>query len=312
MRKLCFIMIAVLLSCFCLSCDTGGNIDDIQYSKDDYLPGLGRFAGLDEDTEWQIVQAYYTKLKKSSKHRNLSINDVRVEQYYGSYCPGYLVPNLPSQQYKIAVAEYLDPKNHIVTAVRMSPTGMDYGTEQRDVRLKIPYYNIRAVIRYNDDSAILIWDKGNLYDIEKDLNYYSTLLLQNDHYRIINWHNGLDFKTDALIREDLGKFIFSGWPEDEYVYILMKYLGTYNGYTALNLYSGGHSTAIHEQIIGGVHFVNSLKEQRVLAWKEGKIYKLEDLYDQGLITREDLVEMAYFHYAARDGEDSIYYVFEEE
>jgi len=316
MRKLCLLTTVVIMSLFCLSCDTEGAperrsnnpIDDIQYSKADYLLELGRFEGLDEDTEWQIVQAYLKKLQSDGEHGDLTINDIRVEQFYGWYCPEYLLPIVPNEQFDLITAAYHDTKNHILAAVRMSPTGMDYGIEQRDVRLHT--HSRRIIVRYYDDSTILFWDKGDLYDIEKDLNYIRDLFLLyiGDFHKIINRHNGLDFETDAKIREDIGRSIL-GWPEEEYYLISIKYLGTYNGYTALNLYSGAISMAIHEQIIGGVYFVNAYKQQRVLAWKEGEIYKLEYLYEQGLITREDLIEMAYFHYTYRDGENSLHYVF---
>jgi len=287
MRKLYFIVIPVFLSFFFLSCDTEGGKDDIQYTKTDYTLELGRFAGLDEDAEWQIIQAYLKKLQSDGGHGNLAINDVRVEQFYGFYSSW---DSRPSGFY---------PKKHMVAAVRMSPTVMDYGTEQRDVVIDVGYRHV--VARYYDNSAILIWEEGNLYnyDIEKDRNYLGPLLAEPDFLKIINQHNGLDFETDAMIREAIGKSILTGWPVEDYVYIKMKYLGAYNGYTALTLYSGAAATMVYEQRIGGVLFFHPYIEQRVLAWKEGEIYKLEDLYEQGLITREDLIEMAYFHDAAK-------------
>jgi len=313
MRKLCLITTAVIMSCFCLSCDTEGGAernvnnprDDIQYTKADYLLELGRFEGLDEDTEWQIVQAYFKKLQSDGGHGDLTINDIRVEQFYGWYCPAYLLPDVPNEQFDLITAAYHDPKNRIVAVVRMSPTDMDYGTEQRDVIINI--YSRRMVVRYYDNSTILLWDKGNLYDIEKDFNYVNPSLIPQDFMKIINRHNGLNFETDTIIRESIGKCLLTGWPIEEYVFISMKYLGAYNGYTALALYSGAHSPAVYEQIIGDVLFSHHYYEMRVYAWKDGEIYKLEDLYEQGLITREDLVEMAYFHYAFRDGEDSYQY-----
>jgi len=293
MRKLFFIIAIVCLSCFYLSCETEGNNDNkdkITYSKSDYLLELGRFAGLDEETEWQIIQAYYTK----SDGGNLTINDVWVEDYYGSYCPNYLLPDVPVAQFDLVRTELLDPQNQIVAAVRMGATGMDYGIGQRDVILRITGTR-RVVIRYYDNSTILFWDRGKLYDIEKDLGYLQNLLAESAILAIVNQHNGLDSQTDIMVREAIGKTMLTGWPVEDYVFISMNYLGTYNGYTAITLYSGAPSPAVYNQLIDDVLFAHPYYQQRAIASKDGAIFKLEDLYEQGIITHENLVEMAYFH-----------------
>jgi hypothetical protein len=141
-----------------------------------------------------------------------------------------------------------------------------------------------------------------LYDIEKDDSPNNTLLTAWDLRKIINRHNGLDFETDAMIRRDIKKYIL-GWPaeaaeDDDFIYY-MKYLGSSNGYTALALYCG-HNLNIREQKIDGVIFYHIHGDDLVFAWKEGEIYELDDLYKQDLITREDLIEMAYFYNIAQE------------
>ena len=279
------------------------NAEKANTEKDDYtLFELGRFEGLEKDTEWQILQAYLEKLQSSGSHADLTINDVWIEQYYGSYCPTYLFPDLYEDQYVFIKTEYKKAKNRTVNAVRIGAKSMDYGTEQRDVIINI--FTPPALIRYYDRSAIFLWDKGHLYDIEKDydrekgFNIVDVIVTYADLRKIINRHNGLDFETDAMIRETIGKYILTGWSADEYDFMSIKYLGSYNGYTAIILYEG-YQPAVMKKIIGDVLFDFPSRPNWVFAWKEGEIYELDDLYEQGLITREDLVEMAYFHSTAK-------------
>jgi hypothetical protein len=299
-------MSVLFLSCFFLSCDSEDfNTNSIHYSKSDYtLYQLGRFSGLDEDAEWQIVQAYFAKLQNDGKNTDLTINDVWVDQYYGSYCPVYLFPEYVDDLLNFLRTDYLDSKNHTVVAFKANVKDMDYGTKQRDVMINTPGSGWPSVIRYYDKSSILLWDKGHLYDIEEDTDYLRrSLLAAWDSRKIINRHNGLDVETDAMIREDILKFILTGtdWSADDYAAINMTFLGTYNGYTALTLFSGGGSQHVsYRQIIDGVLFSFPSSPIRIFAWKEGEIYELGYLYEQGLVTREDLVEMAYFHHAGKE------------
>jgi hypothetical protein len=289
----------VFLSCFFLSCDSEDSIDgidDIHYSKADYtLFELGRLEGLDEDTEWQILEAYLKKLKSGGKNVNLTINDVYVDQYYGSYCPEYIYPDTGIDDFLIT--GYLDPKNHTVAALKARVKGMDSDTYLRDVIIDLPW---PALLRYYDKSSVLLWDKGHLYNMEDtDFGFRPWLLAGWDYRKIINRHNGLDFETDTKIREDIGKFILTKWPVEAYALINMIYLGTYNGYTALSTINGATQLALYHKIVDGVDFWFNNSPIRIFAWKEGEIYELDDLFEQGLITHEDLVEMAYFHHAGR-------------
>ena len=294
----------ILLASLCLSCGPEASIpksavDEIQYSKADYLHELGTYEGLDEDTEWQIVQAYHKKLQSDGEHDDFTINDVRVEQFYGVYCPLYLLPDSYGNEVFWETV-YKDPKNQTVYAVRIGEKSMDNGSEPRDDIIRV--YSYYAVIRYYDNSAIFLWDKGHLYDIEKDDSPNNTLLTAWDLRKIINRHNGLDVETDTMIRENIsGKDVLGQlalkYPDE----INLKFLGAYNGYTVLTMYSGV-LPILQYQRIDGVLFLHPYFDDRVFAWKEGEIYALEDLYAQNLITREDLVEMAYFFNPTKWGE----------
>jgi len=299
MRKICFFMPVLFLSCFFLSCDpessnTKNTVDDIGYLKDDYtLYDLGRLAGLDEDTEWQILRAYLTKLQSGGENADLTINDIWIDQYYGSYCPLSLFPKYADEMLDFLRTDYLDPQNQTLVAVKACVKCTDPDTYPRDVIINTPSSSWRSIIRYYDKCSILLWDKGNLYDMEKDIGHIA--LSGWDARKIINRHNGLDFETDAMIREDIGKFILTEWVAEEYTQINMTYLGTYNGYTALTMLNGAVWCAVYTKIVDNIVFSFPYTSIRIFAWKEGKIYELDYLFEQGLVTHEDLVEMAYFH-----------------
>jgi hypothetical protein len=282
----------------------------------------GRSEKLDEATERQILQAYLEKLQSSGGYADLTINDVWVEQYYGSYCPLDLFPKDATDLWDFLSTDYLDPKNHTVAAVKAGFKGMDYYTEPRDAIIYLPNTSYPLVVRFYDKSSILLWDKGQVYDMEKDQLYnvvkdpsYSNeqdewLDLEYHHYflstqyfrKIINRHNGLDFETDTKIRADLGKFKFTKWSAEDYAFITILYLGTYNGYAALTVLNDAYSLAVFKQMIGGVLFAYPSSPVYIAAWKEGALYELEYLFGQGLIRHEDLVEMAYFHHGGQKRE----------
>jgi len=176
MRKLCVLTAAVIISLFCLSCDTEGGAernvnnprDDIQYSKADYLLELGRFAGLDEDTEWQIVQAY---LKKHDND-NLTINDVWVEKYFGAYFPAYTYweHELDGKTWD---EYYYAPENQTVFAVMLGNKDQNQNSEQREASIYYSNYsNGRAFVKDGDN--IFLWHEGQLYTLADHLGVCRT------------------------------------------------------------------------------------------------------------------------------------------
>ena len=296
-RGVAFLLFMLFVFSACQS-DIDKSEQSAIYIKSDYtLYPLGRIAGLDEDTEWQIILAYLKNLQIGGKNAGLTINDVWVDQYYGAYCPGYLFPKDADEIPDFLRTDYLDPKNHTVVAFKVCFTNADYGTTPRDVIINTPN-GFPLVLRYYDKGSILVWDRGHLYDMEKDTEYIN--LTAWDFRKIVNRHNGLDFETDAMIREDIRKFILTGWIAEDNASISMLYLGTYNGYTALTLFNGATSQAEYQQLVGSVLFYYPTSPIRIFAWKEEKIYQLDNLYKQSLITHEDLVEMAYFHHAGKE------------
>jgi len=251
-----------------------------KYSKADYLLELGTHEGLDEDTEWQIVQAYLKKLQSGGEHGDLTINDVWVEKYFGAYCPPYIVQDLYNDG-KTWDEIYYGAENQTVIAVMIGVKGQDNGAGQQ---VSIHYGRNRAFVR--DGNKIFLWYNGQL-DALADPNVNPNLLSSWDFLGITNLQNGLDFETQSRIQEDFSKSM--RWTYNE---IPIHYLGAYNGYITIMAPIGAYAMMGH-LTIGDVHFVFSSIDDRLFAWKEGELYELPYLYEQGLITREDLVTMAY-------------------
>jgi hypothetical protein len=289
-------MAVLFLLCFFLSCDSDGSNNSVIYSKDDYTAfELGRFAGLDEDTEWQIVQAHFKKLQ--SKGKKLTINDVWVEKYIGAYCPPYIGWTIPANEWDWE-AFYYGAENQTVCAVMMGTQGQAFSPGQE---VSMGHWRGRTFVRGGNN--IFLWHDGRLYNLEDHFNYYPylvsdyaiDLLFTWDFLKIVNLQNGLDFKTQIRILEDWGKSMPTPWIPGYYNEMPIQYLGTYNGYIVIFAYISSNAAVFHLEI-DGVHFYTpsgGSGGNRIFAWEEGRIYTLQGLYEQGLITHDDLVTMAY-------------------
>jgi hypothetical protein len=261
--------------------------DTINIEKSDYtLYQLGRL-GLDEDVEWQILLSCQKKLKSSGK--NVAINDVWIEKYYGPYCPSYKwtewCNNWPyPSNFDVDWAAFnagwdtFSAENQTLFAVVLGYEGQD--TEQR---IRIQHYGVNPLVRNGNN--IFLWDDGQLSALKDSWG----LLFSEDFFSIANQQNGLELQTQTRIQEDYGKARKPTWQPEM---IRIQYLGTYNGYIIL-ITSIKSNTAMGKYTIGDVHFTGGRMSEDIFAWKEGELFELTDLYEQGLITRDDLVKMVY-------------------
>jgi hypothetical protein len=264
--------------------------DTINIEKSDYtLYQLGRL-GLDEDTEWQILLSCQKKLKSSGK--NVAINDIWIEKYYGPYCPYYRwdewYDNWPltntgviiDRDAFIAGWDIFEAENKTLVAVVIGVKGQD--TEQR---ARIQQYHATPMVNNRDN--IFLWDDGQLSTL-KDGWY---LLFSEDFLSITNQQNGLELEIQSRIQEDFGKYKPKPW-SSPYKYLRIQYLGTYNAYIILTTHIKTNA-ALGQYTIGDVRFTGGPSGEDFFAWKDGEIFELTDLYEQGLITREDLIAMVY-------------------
>jgi len=68
------------------------------------------------------------------------------------------------------------------------------------------------------------------------------------------------------------------------------YYGVYNGYVAVIMDDYG-PTALEETIIAGILFVHDAGNN-IIVWKNGEFYKLQEIYNLSLLTREDILDIA--------------------
>ncbi len=71
-----------------------------------------------------------------------------------------------------------------------------------------------------------------------------------------------------------------------------RYYGTFGGYEIV--FEPGQLTWVETQVIGGESFTYSYSFQ-LYAYKDWKFHKLKDVYDGGLISQDDIAEIAQIH-----------------
>lgn len=71
------------------------------------------------------------------------------------------------------------------------------------------------------------------------------------------------------------------------VFYVMGYYGTYNGASAVKIGGGSELAVITEVTVADVEFVFPTHVQ-IKIWKDGTFYSMENAYDQGLLTKDDI------------------------
>jgi len=256
--------------------------------------------------EEQLRQDYLTKLQSEGEYPDLTIDDVWIKKYYGTY-DGWAV-------------------------VMMDAAGMEYEVGVQDIIWGFGY-DQRAIIRFTDSNRILIWKDGKFYNyFEKEFPAHDTGFSDYDECNIINIQNGFDGEEWQLMWNDLTYYIYGRSSEDgdilyEDFYIpdliekdlkkcfIFQNLGIYDGYMVVSVkaVSGGVTHELpYSLLIGGARFF-FLKAARgwysllgavvdeIYIYKDGIFSPLWDAYwDDGLLsslTPEQFAELAYLHNA---------------
>lgn len=79
--------------------------------------------------------------------------------------------------------------------------------------------------------------------------------------------------------------------------LILDYYGTYSGYTIVQIFFKNVQMVFDEAAvrIGAYEFIfNSSTSPYFLAYKDGKMLKVKDAYEQGLLTEEDIIQLAVF------------------
>ena len=78
----------------------------------------------------------------------------------------------------------------------------------------------------------------------------------------------------------------------------VDYYGTYQGYTAIRIYSMKIPGKDKEEVAGCTFYYSGYSDNlfcRVVLWKDDAFYHLQYAYDRGLITTEDIQSIAYYN-----------------
>jgi len=191
-----------------------------------------------------------------------------------------------------------------------------YGTYDGSVATKIGYwfYGYLAVIIYEhidgititypSTHKILVWNDGNFYNLQEA--YDNGLLTKDDIQRIADilplfWSEEKQIRqgyVDAYVKLNVPEATADG------VWIELNYGKYYN-----ELHSGnttvlmmwhkdeGTSAAIREVYVGDVKFIYS-NGYSITVWNNESFYGLQDAFDQGLLTKEDIIKISELHKAA--------------
>ena len=116
-------------------------------------------------------------------------------------------------------------------------------------------------------------------------------------------HEGLSAEIEWRIRQDYFDFLGqygimpSGYTVKDFW--IIRYYGIYNDCVAIMMDGRGvgHTGEVWDIITGDTLFVYG-SSNTIYAWKEGRFYGLNDAYNQGLLTRENLMNIAYYHHGA--------------
>ena len=153
----------------------------------------------------------------------------------------------------------------------------------------------------NNDLKLKDKDTGNNIIPKGDLN-------GNDNHPISGKQDGLNAETVWQIRQDLAQGYQGDQSNIAYHYI-SGYYGTYNGYVVIRAANSlfAYAALPWDMILGETLLGDGSLRGELLAWKEGQFYALSNAYNQGLLTNEDLREIAYYLYGDHAEEMNLEY-----
>lgn len=115
-----------------------------------------------------------------------------------------------------------------------------------------------------------------------------------------------DPETSMRIRQDYRDYLVDKGMESlpvEFIW-LREHFGTYNGYTVVLMKAGyGSAAVVVDVVIDGILFRYNDPTYSIIAWKDGQIFELHEARDLGMLTREDLMDIADRHNGNQDSRD---------
>ncbi len=166
-----------------------------------------------------------------------------------------------------------------------------------------------SVIHYGDSNTIQVWKAGVFYELDEA--YEGGLLTKNDVELIALWHNHNTFLTkedirratallispDAATRREIEEAFARQnhpvtWPSADTNWYGTRCYGQFGSVTVL--FEAGMLTWIETKTIAGVEFTYS-SSFGLWGYYNGSLYTLQEAYDNGYITKEQVAEAAANH-----------------
>jgi len=166
-----------------------------------------------------------------------------------------------------------------------------------------------SVIHYGDSNTIQVWKNGVFYELNEA--YERGLLTKNDVKMIAVWHNHNTFLTkedirratalltspDAVTRREIEDAFARQnrsvqWPSADTNWYGTRCYGQFGSVTVL--FEAGMLAWIETKTIAGVEFTYS-SSFGLWGYYNGSLYTLQEAYDNGYITKEQVAEAAANH-----------------
>ena len=166
-----------------------------------------------------------------------------------------------------------------------------------------------SVIHYGDSNTIQVWKNGVFYELNEA--YERGLLTKNDVERIAVWHNHNTFLTkedirratalltspDAVTRREIEDAFAQKnhsvkWPSADTNWCGTLCYGQFG--SVMVLFEAGMFDWIETKTIAGVEF-NYGSSFDLWGYHNGNLYTLQEAYDKGYITKEQVAEAAENH-----------------
>ena len=244
----------------------------------------------DDQTEWDSpvplsaememkIKQDYLDFRTKVYHPDATVDDVRIGTYYGTY--GSCVAVMMTDAFSMYTAAL---ETEIIDGV---------------------------IFHYTSSNKILIWDDGSFYRLQEA---FDSGLLTRGNLREIEHNNPftvwdppvpLSAETEMKIKQDYLDFRTKVYHPDATVddVTIDTYYGTYGSCVAVMMtdafsdYTDAIPIETYETI-GGIWIIyNSSNE--ILIWEDGSFHRLQEAFDSGLLTRDNLREIEFNNPAAR-------------
>ena len=185
----------------------------------------------------------------------------------------------------------------------------DFAEEALDIEYRLGNMNVGIFWIYSRSSRIHLWKNNTFYplylafdnsfltrdDLEKIAYYNNSKLIPYEYHPALQFLNPL-LEREILLNYWASYFRSYNNPPPKYKIRMVNYYGIYNGCVVVDVYPGVHYTPSDTprpllRIIGDTVFRGDIYPS---VWNTGQFYRLEEAYEKGLLTPNDIRSIAYY------------------